>query len=452
MANEELLTEETDLRHVPRLKRSINLVESLHAIQVVEEVADVEPAAVEPVPPLQPKPSTQQKRSRVLRRRSEAPDAPDEQTRELRPLPTDPRVVRRVVLAGLVAVTMVAGTVIGSYLWYNREDAQPPAVDGAAVVVEGSSVLIVATDEADRAVSVGVMTNAGPDQSSVVLFPGALLIEVPGFGTHQLAEANVLGGVDSVRLAIMNELGIAINGVAVLSPGDLAATLDRDLEITLASPFLQPDYNGAVVAAGVGAASYTPDEVEAMLMTLGTGGEIEFVQRQRSVWEGYFSELARTPGLVDDFADEDALGAALMKEGLGASRLVTTVAPVRQVGVGETQLLGLADDQAFFDLHFSSIRMPLEPRPRVEILNGTREVGITQAIAGQLIEEGFWILRTDNADRSSYRDTLIIAQGPAGQQEAVLVEHELGYGEIVIEQSASGSVDVSVILGSDAIQ
>ncbi|MBT8200573.1 MAG: LCP family protein [Acidimicrobiia bacterium] len=447
MANEELLTQQTGATQAARLKSSINLAEQPMVANEVAEVQTASPVPSEPAPPTKRRVSNRQSR-----RRSEPAAAAPEEPPTVRPLPTDPRVVRRVVLAGLVAVLMVAGTVIGSYLWYSRDDAPQPALEGAVAPVEGSSVLIVATDAADRAVSVGVMTNSGSEQSSVVLFPGALLIEIPGFGTHRLADAHVLGGVDSVRHAIMNELGIAIDGVAVLSPGDLASTLERDLEITLSSPFLQPDYNGAVVTAGVGAASYTPDEIEAMLVTVGTGGEIEFVQRQRSVWEGYIAELARTPGLVDDFADEDDVGSALIKQGLGAERVTTTVAPVRQVGVGETQLLGLAADPAFFDLHFGSIRMPLDPRPRVEILNGTREVGITQAIAGELIEKGFWILRTDNADRASYRETLIIAQGPAGQQEAVLVEHELGYGEIVIEQSASGSVDVSVILGADAIQ
>ncbi len=447
MANEELLTEHTGVKQAARLKSSINLADHPG---VTSEIAEVQTASS--VPPEPPLPTKRRLANRKGRRRSEPVPAKPEEPPGSRPLPTDPRVVRRVVLAGLAAVLMVAGTVVGSYLWYSRDEVPQPALEGAFAPEEGSSVLIVATDATDRAVSVGVMTNSGPEQSSVVLFPGALLIEVPGFGTHRLADAHVLGGVDSVRHAIMNELGIAIDGIAVLSPGDLASTLDRNLEITLSSPFLQPDYNGAVVTAGVGTASYTPDEIEAMLVTVGTSSEVEFVQRQRSVWEGYLRELARTPGLVDDFADDDEVGSVLIKEGIGAERVTTTVAPVRQVGVGETQLLGLASDPAFFDLHFGSIRMPLEPRPRVEILNGTREVGITQAIAGELIEKGFWILRTDNADRSSYRDTLIIAQGPGGQQEAVLVEHELGYGEIVVEQSASGSVDVSIILGADAIQ
>ncbi len=437
----------------PALKRSINLAEGLNLpgpdASNLPEVEEVRPAEVPA-----DEPTRLPKRLRRRWRSHRVPEVePAEADRppEPRPLPTDPRVIRRVVLAGVLAVLMVAGTIVGSYLWY-QQDSEAPVSVAPAAVVEGSSVLVVATDLDEKAISVGVMTVASQELTSVVIFPSALLIEVPGFGTHRLGDAHVLGGLDSVRHAIMNELGIDIAGVAMLTPGDLAATLDRNLEVTLTDPFLQPDYQGAVVTAGVGTASYAPDEVEAMLLTVGTGGEIEFLQRQRSVWEAYLLELSRTPGLVDSFADEDEAGARILKSGLAADRVVTTVAPVRQVGVGGSQLLGLENDPAFFDLHFAPVRQALNPRPRVELLNGTREVGITAAIAGDLIDAGFWILRTDNADRSTYRDTLVVAQGAAGQQEAVLVRDHLGFGEIVIEQSASGSVDVSVILGADAVR
>jgi hypothetical protein len=399
------------------------------------------------------------KRRRRGRRDTEAPalfdgaQSPPVQTEPepLRPLPTDPRVVRRVVAAAVVAVLIVVGTVLGTWFWYNQESPTVTDEEVVAVVGESSAALVVALDSQDRAISAGVMTSNGTDDASLVVFPGALLMEIPGFGSHQLADAHLLGGVDSVRHALMNELGILIDGVAVLSPGDLAATLDRDLDVTLTAPFLEPNFNGAVVTAAEGTASYSPEEIEAMLTTPGTGGEIDFLQRQRAVWEAYFLELARSPGLVDQFGEEDESAVRTIKLGLGADFLTATVAPVRQVGVGGRELLGLVDEPAFYDLHFAGIQQPLNPRPRVEILNGTFEVGITQAVAGDLIEAGFWVLRTDNADRASYRETLVISQGPAGQQEAVLVQNRLGFGEIVIEQSASGSVDVSVILGADAI-
>jgi len=86
----------------------------------------------------------------------------------------------------------------------------------------------------------------------------------------------------------------------------------------------------------------------------------------------------------------------------------------------------------------------------VEVLNGNGRIGTTGPIAALLVDKGYRIVKTDNADRDDYAETRVIAQGREQQQNAIDVQRILGSGEVLVEvRQPSGIVDLTIIVGRD---
>ncbi len=99
---------------------------------------------------------------------------------------------------------------------------------------------------------------------------------------------------------------------------------------------------------------------------------------------------------------------------------------------------------------FPYLSIAAEPRVVVEVLNGNGGVGVTQPVARRLVEAGYYVIRTDNADREDYGTTQIIAQGREYQQDALAAQELLGRGEVLLElRQPSGIFDLTIIVGND---
>ena len=123
--------------------------------------------------------------------------------------------------------------------------------------------------------------------------------------------------------------------------------------------------------------------------------------------------------------------------------------PVDRVGVGISELLVVSRNSDLLTERIAFLALSDGARPRIEILNATTLPGVSRPLAETLIEAGFRLIKTDNADERFRRDTLIIAQGVANQQAALDVQALLAGGDVVVQPSGSGVVDVSIIVGRD---
>ena len=73
-------------------------------------------------------------------------------------------------------------------------------------------------------------------------------------------------------------------------------------------------------------------------------------------------------------------------------------------------------------------------------------------MAEALIESGYRVVFTDNAERQDFTISRVIAQGSDHQEAAVAVQRLLGTGEVFLEQrQPSGVVDLTIIVGSDLV-
>ncbi|HYM80625.1 MAG TPA: LytR C-terminal domain-containing protein [Candidatus Limnocylindria bacterium] len=85
---------------------------------------------------------------------------------------------------------------------------------------------------------------------------------------------------------------------------------------------------------------------------------------------------------------------------------------------------------------------------RVQVLNGSGEIGIGARVAAYLREGGFHVVQVDNADRSDYFATLVVAR--RGEPDgATAVARYLGSPPVIRQAWGSDVADVTVVLGSD---
>lgn len=360
------------------------------------------------------------------------------------------RVGMALVGASIIVVTSVA------FSWLTLRDREDPAsvVDGSNDV--GSSLLIALTGEDGSIRSLALVATHPEVASRLVLFPPALLTVLPGYGESEIANVIRFEGAGLAATTVSNLLGVRIDAVVSMTAADFANEVGP-LTVTLTTPLLVSAGRGFQVVAAEGTAEREAGMIATLITTQGEGDQLAWLDRQGSVWKEAIGR-AGDPAVARDIAARaigDPAGAlrALTSAAEDPELVVTAVpaARIERTG-GDTELYSLSGEvaSAFVDERFAYLRLRSEPRPRVEVLNGNGRIGTTGPIARVLVEAGYRIVRTDNADRDDYAVTQVIAQGREHQVDAIDVRDILGRGEVLLEvRQPSGVVDLTVIVGRD---
>jgi len=347
-----------------------------------------------------------------------------------------------VVLASMAALLMLGGAVAFSW-WQTRDDAPVEAVPPPAVVGDTRSVLLVVEGADGRATSLALFVSDGVDDHRLLVAPPDLTMQIPGYGDGSLREAQAIEDAALVRLALVNELGVRIDETITLGPGEIEAMLVEAVRVDLPNAFIVNTPQGEVVSASAGSDVFVPGTAETLLVTQGADSPLEWLQRQRAVWEAIARQVSAAPGTAVAVAP----GFDTISRPLGQA--VVSVLPVDRVGVGISELYVVSRNADLLNQRIAFLALSDVARPRVEILNATSLPGVTRPLAEVLIESGFRIIKTDNAEERFREETLIIAQGVPNQQAALDTQTLLGAGDVVVDSSGSGVVDVSIIVGRD---
>ncbi|MDH5616414.1 MAG: LytR C-terminal domain-containing protein, partial [Acidimicrobiia bacterium] len=366
---------------------------------------------------------------------------------------TAARARRRIALAVLGAALIIGTSVVLTFLTLREPEVSETGVGLPSA--RGASALIVITDAGGRADSIALLVAHPTDGSEVVLFPPSLLAILPGFGESEIADAVRFNGPLLARTTVINLLGVRVDAVVHLESADFAAAVGKPLTVDLANPLLFPESDGFTVVAAEGSAERDPDMLAALLTNQGDSDQLEWLDRQGSVWRAALRAVDGDPAM----AERLTLGAAVEPEtalqailaAAGDSELVVTAVPVRRIeaagGSTERYQLPSSAVAAFVSERFPYLVIREEPRPRVEVLNGNGRIGTTGPIAALLVEKGYRIIKTDNADRDNYTETQVIAQGREHQKDAIDVQGILGTGEVLLElRQPSGIVDLTIIV------
>ena len=363
---------------------------------------------------------------------------------------------RRIGLALLGAVLIVGTSVALTWLTL-RETVEPePGINQPSA--SGSSTLVVVTDDAGRAASIALVVAHPEGGAEVVLIPPSLLAILPGFGESEVADIIRFNGPALAKTTITNLLGTRIDAVVHLDETRFQAAVGKPVTVDLPNPLMSAEPDGFTVLAAAGSAERSLAMLYTLMTNQGDGDQLEWLDRQGSVWKGILSaidgETSIAGRMTQGATGEPDVAVQVLLTAAGNADLVVTAVPVRRIeaagGSTERYQLPSSAAAAFVSERFAYLIIREEPRPRVEVLNGNGRIGTTGPIAALLVDNGYRIVKTDNADRDDFIETQVIAQGLEHQQDALDVQRILGSGEVLLElRQPSGIVDLTIIVGRD---
>jgi hypothetical protein len=108
-------------------------------------------------------------------------------------------------------------------------------------------------------------------------------------------------------------------------------------------------------------------------------------------------------------------------------------------------------DPASLDLPAPDI-VPDAQSPTLVVWNGCGRAGLGARVGRWMRRAGFDVFEATNADRSDYRETLIVIRSDRlerAERIAEFVRRKLGVGRVIHERARAPEADVLLILGSD---
>ena len=360
---------------------------------------------------------------------------------------------RRIALAITVALLTVWTAVVLSWWLGQRASEDVPDVPVAEVPPEGVGALFAVVDADGWVRSLTLLAASDEAGDRAVLFHPSLLVTLPGFGENLLSNAVRFDEDDLLGIAVANLMGIRIDEVIVWTEDDIAEAIESTIVIDLPQPLIVADGTAQVVIAGKGPIGRDGPSIARLLTDQGLGTELDLLQRQGAVWEALLGQLASDDVTVERLVGGQGSAARASLVGTATGEPVLTVVPATRIeptGDEERYQLDGVDAAQFVSQHLQYLQLAPEPRIRIEVLNGNGLIGTTRPVAALLVRAGFRVVVTDNADRSDFESTLVIAQGRDFQQAALDAREILGIGEVSVEiLQPSGVVDLTIIVGQD---
>jgi hypothetical protein len=330
--------------------------------------------------------------------------------------------------------------------------ADPKAPGWEATVPPTPTMMVASVNDAGGLSTVAVLILTADKQGSVLLIPADT--QVTANGTSQtLVDSYKAGGSEALKTTVESLLGAAIDDMTVMNGRNW-----QDLVTPVGSlTFDNPDnviVNGALLFPE-GPTSVAPSQVGSFLFSRNwLEDDTNRLLRQEQFWKAWFDKVvaSRSAGVVPGEVNS------------GIGRYVRTLAGERvQYAVFPVKVQARSDAYAgvYLPLPQASavvnelIPFPTAPtlgaRPRVRVLDGTGRLDHGLAAARNLSADGAQVDSIGNAESFHQPRTQFIVTSEAKRAAAQKLATAFGLGTVVVNADADDAVDVTVVLGSDAV-
>ncbi len=299
---------------------------------------------------------------------------------------------------------------------------------------------------------VAVAVAEGHEVGEALLIPTATLVEVPSLETQALADVvrlGSLGGPDLLHTAIENALGTAFDGMLLTDDVGLISLLAPAGAVTVDfGRAFRVDDDAGTLAFTAGSQEIDAATAVRLLVGLGEQGELDHLVTVQAVMKGWLAELG----------DRDVAAATVSADPAARSLVIAARAAVRydtlpvvSVASGGEERFAIRRDDArsLLERTMPWALLGDEPRPRVEILNGTGEVGVTQSVAKAIVREGAEVTLTGNLPGFGAEATQVVYYRDEQAGTAQALAAALGYGDVVKAPRPVDVIDVTIVVGAD---
>lgn len=353
----------------------------------------------------------------------------------------------------LVAVAAILVVAVARWGGDGGTDRGPDGAPGRAAAQAVPPVLLAHQDASGRASSLTLLVpRAGRGGGSLVLVPPGTMTEVVSLGLEPVGRSLRLGGPSRLKATVENLFGAGIAEVAAVDDAGLAALLEPVGPLTVDVPqrVEEVDENGRVhVLYDAGPTSVAPADAGRFLSAKGGETDLARLARHQPFFEAWLDAVRTRP----DAAPAHPAALADAFRALATGTVETRVVPVEAFGSdGEDgELYRVRPDELG---RMVAAAFPATPRhgtaarPRVQILNGTGQVGLADAVRDRL-GPAFDVRLTGNAATFDHEHTEVVFYDRGEQAVAERVRKALGVGTLVFSRRPLDVVDVTVVVGKD---
>lgn len=368
------------------------------------------------------------------------------------------------VLAGLVALVVLA---VAAVAVLRPDDAAVPDAAPTATPATDRSLLLGVVDGAGDLTGTALLA-AGADQTSALLVPSRLLVDVPSGGRVALRDALDTGDTAPAQ-AVGDALEVRVDGTWVLTTTGLAQLVDAlggvvvDVDVAIVAGDVSLAPGPAQTLTGVQAAAFATQLVE---------GEAEpgRLARLDQVLSGVLGLLPQDTAAVEQqllaLGDESrttyALGdlAAVLADvadDVASDAYAATVLPVTEIATGAEEVLYGLDDEAASRVladRFAGVqRDGTGQSPRVLVQNGVGTPGLGEEARNLLVEEGLRYVGGGNAETLGRATTVVAVPTDDAESRELGTQVAAALGlepdVVAVGLDAPTLADVVVVLGAD---
>jgi len=330
--------------------------------------------------------------------------------------------------------------------------ASDPTLPGWEAAVTPTPTDVLATVNGDGQLSsVAVLALTNDRAGTVLLVPADTQIpDTAGYKT--MVDAYATGGPTGLKTALEAVLKVDVGDVQVADAAKWDALVAPVGTLTVANPdsVQANDQNFPR-----GSIDLTPAQVAPYLRTRNYGeDDTNRLLRQEAFWRAWLAQVAAKG--PDSVPGESGSGTGKFVRALAGGQVTYQVLPVKVqartdafagVFVPITDQVAPVVAQA---VPFPAAA-PAGSRPRLRVLDGTGQLdhGVNAAVS--LAAAGGQVDGIGNASNFTVPTTQIIITSEDQRANAEIMQKALGAGDIVMSNDTSDSVDITVILGADAL-
>lgn len=339
-----------------------------------------------------------------------------------------------------------------------------PAAPGWEAVVDPTPTRTLAIADGNGELDHVVLQMLTGDASGgVVIVPAETVFESGTYGAIPLDRlyangGGADGGAEAIRGALESIIGIGINEIQVIEPGEWAPLVDPVAPLTVNSPdaVAGTDPEGDPVSFPKGSLAIDADQVWPYMSTSNSGeNQVNRLVRVESFWSGWLAGVAATGDAPSSVPGEVNSGLGFFVRSLAKGRVDVSTLPVSALTGPEGQhwfKAQPADVDALIAKLVPFPSGPLGERLRLRVLDGTGQLNHGLEAAVLLAANGGQIDKVGNAIQFGVPVTQFVYYDEARKSGVQNLRDALGVGELVRSEEINVAADATVVLGDDYLQ
>lgn len=332
-----------------------------------------------------------------------------------------------------------------------------PSQPGFEALVEPTPVLAVIAVNGEGALdSVSLLSLVDAADGAVVVAAPTTLAPDEGGEDRTLAEAWRSDGAAGVRRGLGAVLNVGISEDRIIEAGQWEALVAPVAPLEVDNPDAVVPAAGGNVRFAAGEIELKGEDVAAYLgASTAPSSELARLVRLERFWAGWIAAVGAQLAVPGVIPGEASSGLGRFVRSLAGAQVELAALPVvPEAGPNGSEILRPLSGE-IAELVARLVPFPVGASPdsrlRVRILDGTGKLDNGLPAAPALVTAGAEVATVGNATRLDYATTQFIVPPGVDRARVEKMREVLGVGEVIDSAESASAVDVTVVLGTDAV-